>query len=131
MGLLLDSTFLHDLIRAEDPAVVRLDELIDRGTPVAISSLTVFEVGFGLRRGATRYRNPFQEVVDQVEEVPLSPAATRPALDIQRTFYDRGEPIGAVDVLIAGTAAERSDSAILTRNLEEFERVDEIDVLSY
>ena len=45
--------------------------------------------------------------------------------------HDRGEPIGAVDVLIAGTAAEQNDSRVLTRNTGEFERVESISVESY
>jgi len=129
--MLLDSTFLHDLVRGEPDAVPRLDELVETGTPVAVSSLTVFEVGVGLRGTGTQYRSRFQSVVDELEEYPLGPAEARRALDIQRTLYDRGEPIGAVDVLIAATAAERDDRRVLTRNTDEFERVDALVVESY
>jgi len=129
--MLLDSTFLHDLVRADEEAVSRLDELITAKTPVAVSSLTVFEVGIGLRGAARQYRDQFQSTVDDIEEHPLGPAEARRALDIQRTLYERGEPIGAVDVLIAGTAAECDDSRVLTRNTDEFERVDPITVESY
>jgi tRNA(fMet)-specific endonuclease VapC len=129
--MLLDSTFLHDLVRAEKAAVSRLEELIRAETPVAVSSLTVFEVGIGLRGAATQYRDSFQSTVDDIDEHALGPAEARQALDIQRTLYERGEPIGAVDVLIAGTAAEREDTRILTRNTDEFERVDAITVESY
>lgn len=129
--MLLDSTFLHDLVRDEPAAVSRLEELIDAGTPVAVSSLTVFEVGVGLRGTGERYRDRFRATVDEIEEHPLGPVEARRALDVQRTLYDRGEPIGAVDVLIAGTAAERDDSTVLTRNVDEFERVDAITVETY
>jgi tRNA(fMet)-specific endonuclease VapC len=129
--MLLDSTFLHDLVRADEDAVSRLDGLIVAKTPVAVSSLTVFEVGVGLRGAAKKYRDQFQSTVDDIEEHALGPAETRRALDIQRTLYERGEPIGAVDVLIAGTAAERDDSRVLTRNTDEFGRVDPITVESY
>lgn len=52
-------------------------------------------------------------------------------MEIQRTLYDRGEPIGAVDALIAGTAATRPDSRVLTRNVDEFARVEAITVERY
>ena len=43
--MLLDSTFVHDLVRGEEAAVSRLDGLVEEETPVGVSSLTVFEVG--------------------------------------------------------------------------------------
>lgn len=129
--MLLDSTFLHDLVRADDDAVSHLEDLIATETPVAVSSLTVFEVGIGLRGAAEQYRDQFQSIVDDVEEHALGPGEARRALIIQRTLYERGEPIGAVDVLIAGTAAERDDTRVLTQNTDEFERVNAITVESY
>jgi predicted nucleic acid-binding protein len=129
--VLLDSTFVNDLIREEEAAVERLDDLIEAKTPVAISSLTVFEVGVGLRGPGERYRERFQRVVDGLEEVPFGPPEARRALKLQRDLYDRGEAIGAVDALIAGTAAEQSDARVLTRNVDEFERVDAIAVETY
>jgi len=129
--MILDSTFLNDLIRKEPVAVDRLDELIEAGTPVALSSLTVFEVGVGLRGPGTKYRDRFQDVVDDLEEAPFGPAEAQRSLKIQRGLYDQGQAIGAVDALIAGTAAERDDPRVLTRNVDEFERVDAITVKTY
>jgi predicted nucleic acid-binding protein len=85
----------------------------------------------GLRGPGERYRERFQRVVDDLEEVPFGPPEARRALELQGNLYDHGEAIGAVDALIAGTAAERSDARLLTRNVDEFERVDAIAVESY
>lgn len=128
--MLLDSTFINDLVRGRADADRTLDELIDRGIPVALSSLTVFEVGIGLPGEAKQHRQGFSGVIDDIETATLGVAETRRALSIQRDLYARGEPIGAVDVLIAGTAAERGER-VLTRNVEGFERVDAIDVETY
>ena len=38
--MLLDSTFLHDLVREDADAVDRLELLITNRTPVAVSTLT-------------------------------------------------------------------------------------------
>jgi tRNA(fMet)-specific endonuclease VapC len=129
--MLLDSTFLHDLVRGDPDAVARLDELIEAETPVAVSSLAVFEVGVGLQGAAKQYRERFQTTIDDIEEYGLGPAEARRALEIQRTLYNRGEPIGAVDVLIAATAVVRDDTRVLTRNSDEFERVDSVTVETY
>jgi predicted nucleic acid-binding protein len=129
--VLLDSTFLHDLVRADDAAVARLEELIDDRTLVTISPLTVYEVGIGLRGDAVSLRERFQGVVDDLEAAPLGVQQAERALGIQHRLLDNGERIGAVDVLLAGTAATLSDPRVLTRNVDEFERVDAIDVETY
>jgi predicted nucleic acid-binding protein len=129
--MILDSTFIHDVIREDNGAVNRLVELVEAETAVTISALTVFEVGVGLRGESTRYRARFDEQMDDLTVVPLRESDARCALSIQHTLLDRGEPIGARDVLIAGTALESADPRILTRNVAEFERVDGLDVITY
>ncbi|UOO95162.1 type II toxin-antitoxin system VapC family toxin [Halococcus dombrowskii] len=44
---------------------------------------------------------------------------------------DRGERIGAREMLIAGTALGSSDPRVFTRNVDEFERVEGLDVENY
>ena len=129
--MLLDSTFLHDLIRGDDAAVEKLDELIDKNTAVVISPLTVFEIGVGLRGDAARLMPTFEAVVEDLDSAPLYREQAREAWQIQAQLLDQGERIGAVDVLLAGTAATLSDPRVLTRNVDEFERVDAIDVETY
>ena len=128
--MILDSTFIHDLVREEQVAIDKLNALIDAGTPVALSALTVFEVGVGLRGPGVKYREEFDAVVADLEVVPLDSAAAHLALEVQRGLYDRGEAIGARDVLIAGTALDRSED-VLTRNVSEFERIEGIAVATY
>lgn len=129
--MLLDSTFLHDLVREDDAAVSTLEELIDEEAPVVLSPLTVFEVGIGLRGDAASLRERFDSVVDEMTVIPLGREQADRALSIQHRLYDRGEPIGAVDVLLAGTAATLDHPRVLTRNVDEFERVGSIDVVAY
>jgi predicted nucleic acid-binding protein len=102
--------------------------LIDTDTPVAVSTLSVYEVGLGLRQNE---RDTFDEILDSVVVLPLELDESRRALSIQRTLYERGEPIGDVDALIAATAIESADPRVLTRNVDEFGRVEEIDAISY
>jgi tRNA(fMet)-specific endonuclease VapC len=128
--MLLDSTFVHDLVRNEETAVAKLDDLVEKEIPVALSAITVFEVGVGLRGVGTRYRRHFDGIVEETEVVPLGRIAAFRALEAQRVLYDRGEAIRARDVLIAGTALARGE-AVLTRNVDEFERVVALSVESY
>lgn len=129
--MLLDSTFVHDLVREKQDAVDTLEAVIESDVPVAVSTITVFEVGVGLRGRGAQYREQFDEQIDKTVVLALTESAAQRALQIQRKLLDRGEPIGARDVLIAGTAAESADPTVLTRNVDEFERVGEIEVESY
>jgi predicted nucleic acid-binding protein len=129
--MLLDSTFITDLVRKDEDAVARLEVLIEEETPVEMSPLTVFEVGVGLRGDAAILHDRFQAVVDDLEIAPLGLQQAQQALTIQRRLSDRGEPIGAVDVLLAGTASTLDDPRILSRNVNEFERVSAIEVVDY
>lgn len=126
--MILDSTFFIDLLKDDEDARRKLEELIDSSTPVAYSPLTLFEVSVGLPEGKKRR---FESVVTSMPAAPVGVSESRRAVEIQRELYDRGEPIGVIDVLIAGTAAEQSDETVLTRNVAEFERVDAIDVMTY
>ena len=126
--MILDSTFFIDLLEGNERARKKLEELSDTSTPVAYSPLTLFEVAVGLAEDKERR---FESVVASMPAAPVGVSESRRAVKIQRKLYDRGEPIGVIDVLIAGTAAEQTDQTVLTRNVEEFERVDAIDVVGY
>lgn len=126
--MLLDSTVLIDLLDGRDAAEQKLEELVETDTPVSISTLSVYEVGLGLQKSE---REEFDEILASVVVLPLGLGESYRALSIQRTLYDRGEPIGDVDSLIAATAAESADSRVLTRNVNEFIRVKGINVETY
>lgn len=129
--MLLDTTFISDLIRGTDVAVEKRDELKDSATPIALSALTVFEAGMGLRGVSNDAREQFDRTVGQLDVAPFGEREARRAVAIQTELIDSGERIGSVDVLIAATAAESTDPTVLTRNVDEFERVEGIDVETY
>ncbi|WP_273837513.1 PIN domain-containing protein [Halococcus sp. PRR34] len=129
--MILNSTFVHDVIHEDDAALNRLAELRDTETPVALSALTVFEVGVGLRGETAQYRDPFGAIIEELVVVPVGEAIARRALSIQHDLLDRGERIGARDVLIAGTAVGSGDPRVLTRNADGFERVEGLAVETY
>jgi predicted nucleic acid-binding protein len=129
--VLLDTTFISDLIRETDAAVEKREELTESATPIALSALTVFEAGMGLRGVSKDVREQFDRTVGRLDVAPFGEREARRAVAMQTELIDSGERIGSVDVLIAATAAESSDPTVLTRNVDEFERVDGIDVETY
>lgn len=129
--MLLDSTFINDLVREDENAVAYLDQLIADETDVTISPLTVFEVGIGLRGGAEKYAGRYRRTVHKMDVAPVDRAVAENARVNQLDLYNQGTPIGAVDILIASTALVHADRHVVTRNVGEFERVPGLAVETY
>ncbi len=116
--MILDATFLIDLLAGDAAAVAQLDEINDR--LLVLPTLAYTEVGIGIDP-STATADRFEAVVDRLQLVPYDAEAARRAVDMQRQLLDEGEPIGAVDVMIAGIALTR-DEPVVTRNVDEFSR---------
>lgn len=126
--MIVDSSFIIDLMAAEAGAAAKLDELVHDAAPIAVSALTVTEVRRGLE--TAEQRSSFDDVIDDVAVVPFDGDEARTTVDLLRRLDGAGRPIGAVDAMIAATALDRGEK-LLTRNLGEFERVDGLRVVPY
>jgi len=116
--VILDASFLIDLIAEDDGAVAKLNEIEDRR--LIVPTLAYTEVGVGLEPDTPDARR-FEAVMDQVTLVPYDAEAARRAVDVQRQLLGQGKPVGAVDLMIAGIALAR-DESVVTRNVDEFSR---------
>lgn len=116
--MILDSAFLIDLMAADPGAVAKMDEL-DR-EQLTVPTVVYTEVGVGFDAGSSQEER-FESTIADVTLAPYDGEAARRAVDLQRHLYESGEPVGAVDAMIAGTALAR-DERVLTRNVEEFAR---------
>lgn len=114
--VLLDSCYLIDLFAEDDAAIAKLDEFDWRDA--SVSTLTVTEVGRGLSEPR---RERFESIVERVDILPYGFVEARRAIDEHRRLEREGQPIGAVDAMIAGTAIE-ANKPVLTRNVSEFRR---------
>jgi predicted nucleic acid-binding protein len=116
--VILDASFLVDLVADDDGATAKLREIDDER--LIVPTLAYTEVGVGIGANTPQARR-FEAVMDAVSMVPYDGESARRAVDLQRQLYDRGEPIGAIDAMIAGIALAR-DEAIVTRNVSEFSK---------
>lgn len=116
--MILDATFLIDLIAGDPAATAKLEEMSDR--LLAVPTLAYTEVGVGIRPDTAEARR-FEAVMAQLTLVPYDAEAARRAVDVQRGLHEQGDAIGAIDAMIAGIAIAR-DEPILTRNVGEFKR---------
>lgn len=116
--MILDASFLIDLIAGDEGAVAKLHEIDDHR--LLVPTLGYTEVGVGIDPGSATARR-FEAVMDELSLVPYDAEAARRAVDIQRQLRSEGTPIGAIDAMIAGTALAR-DVPIVTRNVREYSR---------
>lgn len=126
--MIVDSTFVIDLMAGDAGALAKLDELVEDAEPLSISALTVTEVRRGLDPDGEL--STYDDVIEDVTVVPFDRSEARRAADLLRRMDRDGTPIGALDAMIAATALERREK-VLTRNLSEFERVEGLGVSPY
>lgn len=104
----------------------RYRERIDAVDPtlLRISTLSLFEIEFGLARSARPA--PLRLFLEDLRRrhilLPLDARSAVHAGQLRQALQHKGTPIGPYDLLIAGTALAHN-LIVVTRNLREFERV--------
>jgi len=129
--VLLDTTFLIDLMNGEEGAVKKARELESDLVQQRLSAMTLFELYYGVAR-ASRSENERETVESVLASKPIHPADTavmRKAGRLSGELANDGTPVGDGDVIIAATA-QVVDEPVLTRNVSDFERLG-VDIESY
>lgn len=125
MSYLLDTNACIALIN-DRPAAVRgqLRRALERGARVALSSVALFELWYGVAKSQLQDRNTERLAVfmSPFEVLPFDDEDARLAGTIRAELERAGTPIGAYDLLIAGQAV-RQQLTLVTANVVEFSRV--------
>ncbi|WP_159904640.1 type II toxin-antitoxin system VapC family toxin [Salinirussus salinus] len=122
--MLLDTTFLIDLMNGDDGAVDKARELEHDLVQQRLSSMTLFELYYGVAR-ASDSPDERERVETVLESKPVHPADTavmRKAGRLSGRLANDGTPVDDGDVIIAATA-DVVDEPVLTRNVDDFERL--------
>ncbi len=133
---LFDTTFLVDLVN-EDKGAIALAEKVDQEESFkAISSVTVYEYLLGVY---SIYSSPklLSEKLDSAnrdlsrfETLPLTAQIGQQGAEIQASLQKKGRMIGMNDLYIASTALTFK-LAVVTRNLQDFNRVPNLQTETY
>jgi tRNA(fMet)-specific endonuclease VapC len=130
--ILVDTTFLIDVMQNDTKAVEKARELADASVPIIVGTPTIFElyVGVGLSGRPSQEREKILGVLRSLTQLPLdSQSAIRAGL-VYAQKKKEGERIDPEDVLIAGIAIENHET-ILTRNGKHFLGIPELKVEVY
>jgi predicted nucleic acid-binding protein len=126
--VILDSCFLIDLMASDPGAVAKLDGFVEDGRLLSVATVSVTEVARGI--DDEERRATFDDVLSRLDVIPYDRDAAERAANILQSLDESGEPIGAVDAMVAATALS-GDGIVVTRNVAEFRRIDGVRVEPY
>ena len=130
MNYLLDTNAVIALLKDQPPNVRnRLRRLVRRGVSIAVSTIVLYELWYGVARSQRRHENAerlrvFLSGNIDVARFDEDDAVT--AGDLHAALETAGTPIGPYDLLIAAQAL-RSGATLVTANVSEFARVRGLD----
>lgn len=128
MKYLLDTDTCIEYLRGRNAAVV---DRLDQSGPneVRLCSVVIAELRFGALRSSDPDRN--DELLDvfikEFESLPFDDDAARHYAQIRQDLSKRGLLIGPNDLLIA-SIARNAGLVVVTHNLAEFTRVNDLNV---
>lgn len=129
--MLLDTSFLIDLMNGDEGAVEKAQELEKNLVQQRLSSMTLLELYYGVARAtdSETERETVEHVLASKPVYPADTAVMRKAGRLSGELQNDGTPVGDGDVII-GATADIVEEPVLTRNVEEFERLG-VDVETY
>jgi tRNA(fMet)-specific endonuclease VapC len=129
--VLLDTSFLIDLMDGDEAAIEKATELEADLVQQRLSSMTLFELFYGVARAADSEteRETVEEVLASKPVHSADAAVMRKAGRLSGQLRNDGTAVGDGDVIIGATASVLEEP-VLTRNVEDFERLG-VEVESY
>jgi len=123
---LLDTDIVVDVLRHDPRVRGRLERA---GGSVAMSSITLMELEYGIQRSGDQEANAraVDRLLDFVPVLEFGATAAREAGLVRAELAAAGSPIGSYDVLIAGHARSAA-LTLATGNVREFSRVPNLTV---
>lgn len=123
--MLLDTSFLIDLMRGDDGAVAKASDLEASLVQQRIASMSLFELFYGVARTnhPERERETIEAVLATKPVLAADDAVMRKAGRLAGELETAGTPVDDGDAII-GATAEVVEEPVLTRNVRDFERLD-------
>jgi predicted nucleic acid-binding protein len=131
--MILDSSFLLDVTHEKAAAIEKARAIEREGTPISIPAVAVYELYYGIEyldKGSDE-RERVRRVFDRYPIVEPGRAVMQKAARIDAHLDSSGQTLDDVaDVMIGATGALRGEP-VLTRNVDHFERMPDVDVVTY
>ena len=128
--ILLDTNVLIHYLKG-DPAIIAR---ISQSSPdeLAIPAIVFYELEYGTLRSkmSARRKRELEQGLRLIQHIPFDSDAASAAARIRLELEKLGSTIGALDLLIAGTAVSRG-ATLVSNNTAEFSRVPGLRVVDW
>lgn len=126
-----------DLLRKDDAAISWLTSSEEQA--LYTSEVNVFELYTGLYRISKntskskmkKRAEELEQVLTRMEVLPFEREASIESARLLADMMNKGKPVGARDVMIAGTTLANGIHRLLTRNTKHFQRISGLIIESY
>lgn len=99
---------------------------------IAVPTVVVYELEVGIAKSSqpAKRRRQLDEILNVITVWAFDRGAATAAASVRARLEAKGEPIGSLDILIAGTALSNR-ATLVTRNVLEFKRVQGLTVANW
>lgn len=131
----LDTCFFIDLLRKNDDAVKKVQELDEENELLVTTQINVYELFVGVYSSKDidkeKQVRRIEQMLDKTEILDLDSEASKKSARIAGNLISEGERIEIPDTITAGIILSKGINTIVTKNKDHFERMDEIKVEEY
>lgn len=130
--MLLDTSFIIDLLRGQEKAVKKIKVLEAESTATNISSPSIFElfVGISLTKKPASEKKRIMDVLESWGTLTLDCECAARGGVIHGQLIKEGQPIDPEDSMIAAIAIVHGET-LLTKNTKHFSRVPDLKIEEY
>lgn len=130
--MILDTTFIIDLMDGNIDALKKQQELQTNNENVQITTITIFELFSGVGRCSQpeKEKQKLKAILESQHLLVLDEECAEKAGIIHGTLQKEGQAIEIQDCLIAGIALNHNEP-LLTRNIKHFQRIKRLKVETY
>jgi predicted nucleic acid-binding protein len=128
--VIADTSFIIDLLKHDEKALKKAENLEQKNRAYSVTSATIYELWVSIARSDAEEKDEILDILSSQPLNSLDKKSARKAGEIQEKLIEKGERIGHLDALIAGIAVENGEK-LLTRNIDEFQRIKELGIEEY
>lgn len=131
--MILDTSFLEDVAREDDAALEKAAALQREGIPERLSVMTLYELywGIGYVDRPQAERDAVDAVLDTKETYPVTPEIARKAGRIAGSLSRQGNLLNDPGDELIGATGLVHEEPVLTKNVDHFERIPDLQVETY
>lgn len=130
--MIFDTTFLIDILRNDQHALEKLEEITKSGEPQHITAVSVFELFSGVVRSQKQEQEKKNvlDILNSQNVLDFDTLAGIRAGQIDGQLIRQGNMNSPQDNMIAGIALAQKEK-ILTRNVKDFSKIPGLQVETY